>query len=195
MRIGIPVWGSRISPLFDTARTLLLVEVSDNRDVGRTKQGLEQVAAPQRAMALANWSVETLLCGAISRPLAGMVGMYGLDGRVIKRLIKIPLAFFALFKVKPQGQESNQDIPHVDAEIRGLVVLEEERGRGIGTELMRQGFKYLRGQGIQELGLTVSPGNTAARRLYSKLGFVERGTYQESTGQKVYMTKNLSANP
>ena len=79
MRIGIPIWGSRISPLFDTARTLLLAEVADNRDVGRTKQGLEQVAAPQRAMALANWSVGVLLCGAISRPLAGTVSMYGIE--------------------------------------------------------------------------------------------------------------------
>ena len=78
MRIGIPVWGSRISPVFDTARNLVVVDVAEGREVGRTEDDLTGVLPAQRAARLRSLGVEALLCGAISRPLAGMLASYGI---------------------------------------------------------------------------------------------------------------------
>jgi len=78
MRIGIPVWGSRISPVFDAARRLVVVDVAEGREVGRTHEDLTAVLPPQRARRLQSLGVDTLLCGAISRPLAGMLSSYGI---------------------------------------------------------------------------------------------------------------------
>ena len=120
-----------------------------------------------------------------------LIGKYGLSGHAIRWYMRIPLAFFRIFRVKPSEEKTRTKIRHVDAEIRGLIVLEEKRGQGIGTELMKRATEYLSKQGIAELGLTVSPENIVARRLYEKLGFVEKGGYQEGKGKRLYMVKSL----
>ena len=79
MKIGIPAWGERVSPLFDTSQSLLVVEAADGREKGRQTRALPEAPLPERARRLANWGVEVLLCGAISRPLAAMVSMYGIQ--------------------------------------------------------------------------------------------------------------------
>jgi len=120
------------------------------------------------------------------------LGRYGLNREMVEKLIKIPLAFFGLFKVKSQGEKSREEISHADAKILAIIVLEEERGQGIGAGLLRQACEYLSTQGIREVGVTVLPENYAAKRVYEKLGFVERGAYQESIGKSLYMTKKLA---
>jgi ribosomal protein S18 acetylase RimI-like enzyme len=51
-----------------------------------------------------------------------------------------------------------------------LIVEPEKRGRGIGTELMRQAIGYLRGKGVETIRLDAVQ---QAVPLYRKLGFVE----------------------
>ena len=79
MRIGISTWDDRISPLFDTSTSLLVVEVAEGREVSREVRSLPEAPLPERARELANWGIEVLLCGAISRPLAGMAALYGIQ--------------------------------------------------------------------------------------------------------------------
>ena len=62
-RIAIPVCNDRISPVFDVARSLLLVE--DGRRVASAQ--LKALFPPERAGELAALGVELLICGAISR--------------------------------------------------------------------------------------------------------------------------------
>jgi len=73
MKVAIPVWNLRISPLFDTARHLLIVEIEDGQELSRSEEELEDYLPPRRASRLVGLGVKILICGAISRQLAAML--------------------------------------------------------------------------------------------------------------------------
>ena len=70
MRIAIPVWNDRISPVFDTSRRLLVVDFSGGMEVSRTEHDLAEPFPPVRARRLKEMEIELLICGAISNPVA-----------------------------------------------------------------------------------------------------------------------------
>ena len=72
MKIAIPVWEGRISPLFDVAKKLLVVEIEDGQEESRRVVSMEEEWPPFRVSRLANLGVEALICGGISRPLADL---------------------------------------------------------------------------------------------------------------------------
>ena len=57
----------------------------------------------------------------------------------------------------------------------GMGVAREWRGRGIGSALLVEAFRWAQWAGVEKLALTVYPGNEAAIRLYRKFGFQEEG--------------------
>lgn len=69
MRIAIPVWNGRVSPVFDVART---IRVTDIDGVGGEPSELEMHAinSAQPRSTLAELGVDVLVCSAISAPLA-----------------------------------------------------------------------------------------------------------------------------
>jgi predicted Fe-Mo cluster-binding NifX family protein len=69
MKIAIPVWEDRISPLFDVARQLLVVEVEDGNKSMRNKVLLENGWPSNRVSQMADLGIEVLICGGISRLL------------------------------------------------------------------------------------------------------------------------------
>jgi RimJ/RimL family protein N-acetyltransferase len=54
----------------------------------------------------------------------------------------------------------------------GVALLPAVRGRGIGEELLREGFEWARSVGIRKLKLGVFASNERAVMFYLKLGFV-----------------------
>ena len=68
-------------------------------------------------------------------------------------------------------------------EIENVVVAGERRRSGIGSALMQALLQNLRSSGVAGVLLEVRESNTAARRLYEKLGFAlegrRRGYYQD----------------
>jgi len=78
MIVALSVWQGRISPLFDTARRLWLVEIEDGREVSRKEVPLEESLFQLRVAKLSKLGVEILLCGAISRPFAFMLASSGI---------------------------------------------------------------------------------------------------------------------
>jgi len=56
-------------------------------------------------------------------------------------------------------------------EIYNLYVRKENRGRGIGTKLMRTAFKWFKSKKIKWANLWVHPKNSRAHKLYRKMGF------------------------
>lgn len=70
MHIAIPVWQQRVSPVFDTAQTLLLVRVHDGHEEERKTINLVESCPPLRVARIRELGVDVLVCGAISRPLA-----------------------------------------------------------------------------------------------------------------------------
>jgi len=78
-RIAIPVWNGWVSPVFDVARTLLVVDAQAGREVSRRTEILGQGPPPVRAKMLKDLGVDVLLCGGISRPLAGVLAAEGIQ--------------------------------------------------------------------------------------------------------------------
>ena len=80
MRIALAVWGGRISPVFDVARRLLILDVEDGAVVSRAEKELStDTTAPIaiRVDRLVELDVDTLICGAVSRPLFDLLSARG----------------------------------------------------------------------------------------------------------------------
>ena len=72
-RIAIPTWNGRISPVFDTALRLLLVDVGERGEHSRFEIGIGEPFLPGKTTRLTELRVDTLICGAISGQLAHMI--------------------------------------------------------------------------------------------------------------------------
>jgi predicted Fe-Mo cluster-binding NifX family protein len=79
MRIGIPVWDRWVSPVFDTASKLIVVEVRENKETSRSEELIPEGAFPQRTRRVAELGIDVLICNAISRPLADMLSVAGAE--------------------------------------------------------------------------------------------------------------------
>ncbi len=75
-----------------------------------------------------------------------------------------------------------QDNPMSDsryAELERIVVSEQYRGRGVGTELARGFLAWAKAAGADRVLVTTGPRNDAAIRFYEHLGFVVRSVELE----------------
>jgi len=69
MIVAIPVWQGRVSPVFDVAEQLLVVEYGGSAETTRRQEALSEQTPERRAERLRSLGVQTLICGAVSRPL------------------------------------------------------------------------------------------------------------------------------
>jgi predicted Fe-Mo cluster-binding NifX family protein len=67
MRVAIPLWQGRVSPVFDEAGRILLVDIVDNQEQHRQEESLIARNIFERAQALPKLGVELLICGMISQ--------------------------------------------------------------------------------------------------------------------------------
>lgn len=67
MKVAIPVWGDKISPVFDTATRLMIVD-TEAEHLDRISLSLEGDDLARRCTRMKELGVETLICGAISNP-------------------------------------------------------------------------------------------------------------------------------
>ena len=71
------------------------------------------------------------------------------------------------------GREANPVTRHVAS--LGMSVDADWRGKGLGSALMAEAFRWARWAGVEKLALTVYPHNQRALNLYKKFGFEEEG--------------------
>lgn len=69
MRLAIPQWQGRISPVFDVAGSLLLIDLDQGGETNRREVPLGDDTPGGRLRRMADLNIDTLICGAISRPL------------------------------------------------------------------------------------------------------------------------------
>jgi predicted Fe-Mo cluster-binding NifX family protein len=69
MRIAIPHWQGRVSPVFDESRQLLLVDILNNGEIRYAEKRLCNRDPLLRAKDVANSGTEVLICGAVSLTL------------------------------------------------------------------------------------------------------------------------------
>lgn len=73
MKIAIPIWNGVVSNVFDFADQLLVVDVEDKVEVGRSEFQLGQQVIQQRSNLLTKLNIDVLICGGISQSLASML--------------------------------------------------------------------------------------------------------------------------
>jgi hypothetical protein len=81
MRIGLPLFGTEISPRFCFAREMMVVTLTDGpsaAELGRERVSLEGMSWPQRLAVLAALRIDTLLCGGFPRDLLPRANAQGL---------------------------------------------------------------------------------------------------------------------
>jgi predicted Fe-Mo cluster-binding NifX family protein len=79
MRVAIPTWNRRISPVFDTTSRLLVVEVGEEGEYSRFETDISQQFLPSKTLRLKELGIDTLICGAISGQCAYMVTSAGIE--------------------------------------------------------------------------------------------------------------------
>jgi predicted Fe-Mo cluster-binding NifX family protein len=78
MKTAFSSWNNRIAPVFDVARQVFLVESEAGRIMREADEAMPSDDLGIKAQHLAGLGVNTLVCGAISRPLQCLVTSYGI---------------------------------------------------------------------------------------------------------------------
>ena len=69
MKVIIPYWQGRVSPVLDVAGRFLLVTLEHGQETTRDDVSLETTELLARARQISQLGAEAVICGAISRPL------------------------------------------------------------------------------------------------------------------------------
>ncbi|MGD2108039.1 MAG: NifB/NifX family molybdenum-iron cluster-binding protein [Phycisphaerae bacterium] len=79
MRVAVPVWGERVSPVFDVANRLLMADIEGDQEIFRNELILDEREPGRRAQRVAELHVDVLICGAISEALETMLTSAGVE--------------------------------------------------------------------------------------------------------------------
>ncbi len=95
MRVAISDFDGRVSPVFDVATHLTVIEYQEEKEVGQVGYDLASADPYQRAEFLGSLHVDALICGAISRPLELLLAEKGIavHGRVCGSVTEVLQAF------------------------------------------------------------------------------------------------------
>jgi len=78
MKIAVAAWEGHVSPVFDTARQVVLFEVAGQEVESGGETPLSDEEPTRRIQRLRDVGVDMLICGAVSRPVAAMIQLAGI---------------------------------------------------------------------------------------------------------------------
>ncbi len=78
MRVAVPDWQGRVSPVFDVAEQVVVVDLDGHGEAGPCRESLGSAAPHERARRLSQLGVNLLVCGAISWPLEALLTAQGI---------------------------------------------------------------------------------------------------------------------
>jgi len=73
MKIAVPYWEGKVSPVLDTSTRLLVLEFDGEKEVSRYEIPLSESDLGRRCNYIKQSGIEVLICGAISRPFYRML--------------------------------------------------------------------------------------------------------------------------
>jgi len=79
MRLAIPIFRSRISPVFDFSTRALIVNIEQGKETDRYEIDLHGMAPQGKVERLKDARINTLICAGISLPLQRMLAQAGLE--------------------------------------------------------------------------------------------------------------------
>ncbi len=78
MKIAIPLWQGRVSPVFDVASNILLVDISNRREWNCKEICLTENNPFERAQLLHKLEAELLICGMLSQLQKAALASFGI---------------------------------------------------------------------------------------------------------------------
>ena len=78
MKVALTVWENRISPVFDCAQMLFIVDIIERRATGGHFEPFHCETPFSRAAKLSDLSIEVLICGAVSNLFASIIETQGI---------------------------------------------------------------------------------------------------------------------
>ena len=78
MKVAIPVWNGRVSPVFDVAKTIQVTDV-DGAHRGPSSFEIRAINTARPGSTLADLGVDLLVCSAISSPLEATLWVAGIE--------------------------------------------------------------------------------------------------------------------
>lgn len=78
MKIAMTVWGNRVSPVFDSAQTIVLAEIQDRAVTWEQREFIAGQIPTRLARMLVDRGIDTLICGAISEQPARIIEAAGI---------------------------------------------------------------------------------------------------------------------
>ena len=78
MKIAVPIWENKVSPVLDTAAKLLIVETLNQNEIGRTEAFLDELEISRRCFRIRKLNIDVLICGAVSRAFSDMLAVSGI---------------------------------------------------------------------------------------------------------------------
>ena len=79
MRIAIPIWEDKVSPVFDTALKLLVVDIKNSSEESRFVYHIDESDLSQKSHRIKKLELDTLICGAVSQAFLQMLLASGLE--------------------------------------------------------------------------------------------------------------------
>lgn len=73
VRVAIPIFRSRVSPVFDSCTRVLLIDIDHNIEIERSEIYLDGLLLTERMAVLQKSKVKTIICGGISDILQNML--------------------------------------------------------------------------------------------------------------------------
>jgi predicted Fe-Mo cluster-binding NifX family protein len=77
MKIAIPVWENKVSPVLDTASRLMVVELNEEGPTSRFEIYMDERDLSKRCLRIQDMCVDTLICGAVTRHFSEMLQASG----------------------------------------------------------------------------------------------------------------------
>jgi len=78
MKVAVPVWNGRVSPVFDTASRFIIFDIENGVEDSRETVLIPDVSYLARSRRLSELGVEYLICGAISNHAASLACANGM---------------------------------------------------------------------------------------------------------------------
>jgi predicted Fe-Mo cluster-binding NifX family protein len=78
MKIAVPIWEDKVSPVLDTAAKLLIIETLNQNEIGRTEALLDELEISRRCFRIRKLNIDVLICGAVSRTLSDILAASGI---------------------------------------------------------------------------------------------------------------------
>ncbi len=79
MRIAIPIWGDKVSPVLDSASRLMIIETEDRNVASRFEIYLDEHNLSRRFFRIQNMEIDVLICGAISHDFSRLLTASGVN--------------------------------------------------------------------------------------------------------------------